>query len=378
MPTLDGVRGVAILWVVIHNFSVVDVPLTDNLSGHAFAFVQASGWAAVTLFFALSGFLITGILLDSRNEENYYRNFYVRRTLRIFPLYYGVLFVAFVVLPVIGMVPVHVAEEQHHQIWLWTYTSNWVLPFGNADKAFPHFWSLAVEEQFYLLWPFIVHRRSARFVLQLCLGLAVAALVIRLGMLAFGAPAEALYTFSVTRMDAIALGGGAAAALRIPVLRAWLLAHWRSMLALSGAVFLSCLVLLHGLPRTGARSQTVGYGLLAIAFSLLVVSLACADLVHDRSLMSRLWRVRPLRVLARYSYGMYVFHVLLSEAIGKPFMRAQSAEVLNSYLAHMAYLCTGVLMSLLCAMASYHLFEQKFLRFKPRFAGRGTVPLRST
>src|SRR5207237_10353034 len=96
---------------------------------------ESLGWVGVQLFFVLSGFLITGILLDSRKSDNYYRAFLGRRVLRIFPLYYGTLAVAFLVLPLF---------TSHHpppdgQIWLWTYTSNWAAPAGHGNPEFPHF-----------------------------------------------------------------------------------------------------------------------------------------------------------------------------------------------------------------------------------------------
>jgi peptidoglycan/LPS O-acetylase OafA/YrhL len=186
-PALDGVRGIAILWVVMHNLSVAEETLLPSLGGRLLVAGLDGGWAAVTLFFALSGFLITGILLDGQKDPSYYRNFYVRRALRIFPLYYAVLFVAFFVLPLWGTLPPRLAVDESHQLWLWLYLSNWAEPYGMGGDAFPHFWSLAVEEQFYLLWPFLIRHRTPRAVVKLCLALAAAALVIRIGMFLAGA-----------------------------------------------------------------------------------------------------------------------------------------------------------------------------------------------
>ncbi|MGH9886362.1 MAG: acyltransferase family protein, partial [bacterium] len=154
VPALDGVRGAAILLVLAHNLNPFEGGrLVDQGVSLAFNF----GWVGVQLFFVLSGYLISGILLDSREAPGYYRAFFGRRVLRIFPLYYGMLLVCLVILPALGLAPAALLADRAHSVWLWTYLINWVEPFGVPVAAFPHFWSLAVEEQFYLvLAPLIV------------------------------------------------------------------------------------------------------------------------------------------------------------------------------------------------------------------------------
>ena len=149
IPGLDGLRGVAILLVLVHMLNVLEIE--HGMPAWVFGRISQIGWTGVQLFFVLSGFLITGILLDTQRSKNYFPAFYGRRTLRIFPLYFSVLTIAFVILPWLGSVPPAVAADRPHQIWLWTYLSNWAAIFDQGSKAFPHFWSLAVEEQFYLV-----------------------------------------------------------------------------------------------------------------------------------------------------------------------------------------------------------------------------------
>ncbi|HZJ61945.1 MAG TPA: acyltransferase [Kofleriaceae bacterium] len=160
VPALDGVRGLAILLVLAHNLSPFESTrrLIDLSAGLTFDF----GWVGVQLFFVLSGYLISGILLDTRGAPGYYRAFFGRRVLRIFPLYYGVLFLCLVLLPVLGLAPDALLADRRHSVWLWTYLINWAEPLGAAIAVFPHFWSLAVEEQFYLVWPFVVSRTPPR------------------------------------------------------------------------------------------------------------------------------------------------------------------------------------------------------------------------
>jgi peptidoglycan/LPS O-acetylase OafA/YrhL len=364
-PSLDGVRGLAILMVVVHNFAFDDATLS-GFAGRLLDFATNSGWAGVTMFFALSGFLITGILLDSQHEPGHFRRFYLRRTLRIAPLYYGVLLFTFVALPLAGAAPAPVRADEPQQIWLWTYLVNWVQPFGIAGQTFPHFWSLAVEEQFYLLWPLLTWRRSPQAVLRWGLALAALSLVVRIGLLLGGGTPDMVYVWSPCRMDALALGGSAAAALRMPGLASTLMARRRQLLAVAAGLSIACVLACHGTPRTSFTMQTLGYGLLAASFSSLVLALACADLAGDAGPGARLWHSAPLRVLARYSYGIYILHKPLQQAVGTPLMRALGARVLQSTTANAAYIAVGLATSVALAALSYHLFEQRFLALKSR------------
>ena len=364
-PTLDGVRGLAILMVVVHNFSFWDARLTDP-PGHVLGAAVGIGWIGVTLFFVLSGFLITGILLDTQHEPGHFRRFYLRRTLRIAPLYYAVLLLAFVVLPLAGIEPASVQADAPHQVWLWTYLMNWVAPFHIADHAFPHFWSLAVEEQFYLLWPLLTWRQGPRAVMAWGLALALLGPLVRTWLLLGSGTPDMVYVWSPCRMDAMALGGCVAAALRMPGLAPALIARRGQALAAAAAIFVGCVAGFHGLPRVSLGMQTLGYSLVAICFALLVLGLACADLAGDDRPGVRLWRVAPLRVLARYSYGMYVIHQILQVGFGLPFMRSLGPWALTSTPANFAYFVTGLTVSLALAVLSYHLFEQRFLALKPR------------
>src|SRR5689334_23882729 len=94
-----------------------------------------TGWIGVQLFFVLSGFLITGNLLDSQGSPNYYQSFFARRVLRIFPLYYGVLIVRFLLLPHFVELPQTMTDSAHNQIWLWTFLVNWTEPFGIGVRS---------------------------------------------------------------------------------------------------------------------------------------------------------------------------------------------------------------------------------------------------
>src|SRR5688572_7114217 len=147
IPALDGLRGIAVLIV---------------LGFHIFPNHVKFGWAGVDLFFVLSGFLITGILLESKGTPNYYRNYLAKRTLRIFPLYYFFLIVFFIVFPLVGYSDSIYNYDylSSTQSWYWLYIQNWRIffdPHYPGEDIISHFWSLAIEEQFYIFWPLVIY-----------------------------------------------------------------------------------------------------------------------------------------------------------------------------------------------------------------------------
>src|SRR6478735_7238859 len=179
VPALDGLRGVAILVVML--FHMAMVPPIGRVAS-VWASVTHFGGLGVDIFFVLSGFLITGILLNAREQPHYFRNFYARRALRIFPLYYAVVFLSLVVLP--RAMPWTVAKfgtVNREAVWYWFHLSNFAIA---RRGAFVHgvldvSWSLAIEEQFYLIWPAIVLFASRTGLRLLCLSLIVGSCMAR-------------------------------------------------------------------------------------------------------------------------------------------------------------------------------------------------------
>ncbi len=361
LPTLDGLRAIAILLVVPHNLNLI---ATFGGTQPVVAALHR-GWIGVQLFFVLSGFLITRILLDARDAPDYYRSFFVRRALRIFPLYYAVLLVLFVLLPALGLVSLE--SDPMVELSYWAYFSNWYGPFRHGPEAVSHFWSLAIEEQFYLLWPFVIHRRSAEWVMRLCLAIAAASLLLRVAMLVAGTPTQAIYQFLVTRMDALALGGAVAAAFRIPSIASWALNRRQFML---GASFLSIAAgaaISGGYNSLSPMTLSLGYTFLAVAFALLVAAGAAADHLGRAGWPGAL-RWSPLQRVAKYSYAMYVLSVPLHFLVGKPVLSALGLASTQSILVDLAYIIVGTAVSFLAAAALFHLLEVHFLKLKDRLA----------
>ena len=352
MPALDGLRGIAILLVLAHGFDVIQ---TSHGPGHAVDLALDLGWIGVQLFFVLSGFLITGILLDTRKAPGYYTNFLIRRVLRIFPLYYAVLIVAFVVAPHVFHVPPGHGE---HQIWLWTYLTNFAEPFGRGEPVFPHFWSLAVEEQFYVLWPVVVYLAARRGTIAIGSVLVVFAIAARIYVRAHYNEAAA-YTFTPCRMDALAIGAIAAALIRGERVRQAVARHHATFMAGAGALVVVGGAALGHFFREGPNMQTSGYTIIAIGFALILVAA-----LPPQRLPARVLGFAPFRTVGLYSYGMYVFHAPLHVYVGLPILE----KIKPTYGT-----ATGVIYALVLglvtfglAMLSYHLFEVRFLRLKPK------------
>ena len=354
VPELDGLRGVAVAVVVVHNLRRIIEPQGDTAS---LLWVQLldRGWIGVQLFFVLSGFLITRILLRSRAAENYYSGFFARRALRILPLYYAALLLWLVVLPAIGWEFPH---DKSTDAYLWVFLSNWVQPF-HTGGALIHFWSLAVEEQFYLVWPLAIRRLRA---LPFCLAVAALSLAIRLAMVVSGVLSEAVYEWTVCRMDALALGAAVAAWAEEPPQLAKLLSRaflrWSPWIVLLAGALCS-----RGYRQNGALAQTAGYSLLALGFGLWILSI-----LAERDWPANAWLRWPwLRSLGKYSYGIYVIHLpfrVAAEALLNTLGLPKTLAVDVGYVAVTSLVVYGL------AVACYHGYESRFLQLKSRFEPR--------
>jgi peptidoglycan/LPS O-acetylase OafA/YrhL len=372
IPALDGLRGVAILSVLLFKAVAGYQPLT--WIGAAIAATFGRGWVGVDLFFVLSGFLITGILLDSRGSPHFFRNFYARRTLRIFPLYYGTLMVVFIVIPLFwSMNAPNIQHIVRNQGWLWTYTAN--IAFEGKHKIFfdagwlrlNHFWSLAIEEQFYLLWPTLVFLCPSSTFRKMCWALVAGALLLRIGVYFAHLPRGAMFYLTPCRVDSLTIGALLALALRRPDGLARMLAPAKLGAIVFGLVSFTILVWPDARPSDDRTTVlTFGFTVLAgFAACLLTLSL---DPTPD-NIWRRMLEHRSLRVLGKYSYAMYVTHMFvitaLSVELSLPRIVAWSHfEPLGILIFVVLY----VSVTLAVALLSWNLYEKHFLKAKRFFA----------
>jgi len=361
VPALDGLRGVAVLLVLAFHFAHIDGE--GGAVERALLGATRAGWAGVDLFFVLSGFLITGILLDARGGRGYFRAFYLRRVLRIFPLYYAYLAVLFFVLP--AFFPL-IDVRRETQGWLWTYLGNVLFAREGGFHASPftgHFWSLAVEEQFYLLWPLLVWWLPRRRLAAVCLGLVAGAFALRFAIHRTTFNATAAYVLTPARMDALAVGALVAIALREPAWwpRVRRLAPW--VLGLSAAAVAAVWVGQGGLFGGDPVVQVWAFGPLAAGFGAVLVLAVGAG---SAAPLSRALGRPALRTAGKYSYGLYVLHYpifLALEAAG--ITSAVLAARLGGRLAGIAaFAAIAGAVTFAGAFLSWHGLEKRFLRWK--------------
>ncbi|MBW3628217.1 MAG: acyltransferase [Gemmatimonadetes bacterium] len=375
LPALDGLRGIAILCVLAMHFAIA-TPLT---AGDRVVYALArNGWIGVDLFFVLSGFLITGILLDSRGKPGAVRSFYARRVLRIFPLYYGMLISLFVLDRWLSGAGPWLEKVQADQIWHWLYVTNF-LAARNGWANIPgigHLWSLAIEEQFYLVWPFAVLFLARQRLLPLCVAMLGVSFATRMILVYAGASPVAIYALTFTRWDGLAVGAIVAIVARQ---RGGLekLGRWSAPALVLGA--LACVGFLSAAPyrsHYGVATQTTGYAVLALTFGALLVQVILAP---AESRLTRSLADARLRFFGRYSYGIYVLHgPLLGWLAAIGFSPALLPRVWGSALPGQAlYAAVALLTVTAAALLSWTFVEKPFLRLKRHFPSAAT-PLPSS
>ena len=370
MPVLDGVRGLAILMVLVFHF-VGNTLATNSVEG-AIVGVTNYGSYGVELFFVLSGFLITGILYDAQNKPHYFRDFYVRRLLRIFPLYYGVLTLVFFVAPLIPLLRGPTLDYLvDRQAWAWLYAVNiYIAKVGDWSFSYlDHFWSLAIEEHFYLFWPLVVFllARWPRALIAVSLTIAVGAMLARLiGSLA-GLSWLTTYVLTPFRLDGLALGAFLTVMARQPKGLERLVRALPWVVTVAGGLLAVTFVWTRLVSRQGLEL------VLPVRASLILMLLACllvwALVAPKQSATSRFFRSRSMIFLGTYSYGLYVYHHFISYYLTTNRTELELARWLGSHGAALALQAAlGTSVSMAVAYLSYELFEKRFLRLKRRFA----------
>jgi peptidoglycan/LPS O-acetylase OafA/YrhL len=343
MPELDTLRGLAIsLVLVYHGFYY-----TNN--GSAYAGIARTvirltrfGWAGVNLFFVLSGFLITGILLQARSEPNYYKNFYIHRALRILPAYYALLCVLLALHRPASFVALSAG-----------YMANMAGLFG-IPMAYGPLWSLAVEEHYYLLWPMVVKRCAKSTIAAVTGFIVVACPLMRALYFRWGRHDDGL-TWLIA--DGLALGSLIALGIRTrwatrrnAAIAAGVLA------AISTATFAVLFPIGMQVPRTALAAA-----LKFVPWNMGFAAVLIVAVLVSSSKATRATRLPVLPFLGEISYGLYLVHVLVFESYDRvKGIPAGATSVLVRFL-----FCATI--SVVIASLSRFTYEEMFLRMKKRW-----------
>jgi peptidoglycan/LPS O-acetylase OafA/YrhL len=351
-PALDGLRGLAILLVVFyHNFGFINY----------FFF----GWLGVDLFFVLSGYLITSILLDNLGSKNYLRNFYMRRVLRIFPLYYLCLIIFLLIVPA-SNINLNVKYYTDNQVWLWTYFQNWLYilkPTNGPTNTLHHLWSLAVEEQFYLVWPLLILLfRRPKYLLWLMTAILLLVLFLRFYIWINKIEDLAyfnLYTFS--RIDGICIGCMLALVQKINF---DLLKRFTPVIILSLAAVNFIFYFFNSYYNfTFPYLAIAGYTTFAVMFALLIHEAVSGE----TKIINLLFDNTPMKFFGRISYGLYVFHWPVYVLIN-PFLLKWSNQYMSNFSSQIFASVTACIAGVIISVISFRYFESFFLRLKNRYS----------
>jgi len=349
-PALDGLRGLAILLVVVyHNFGFINV----------FFF----GWLGVDLFFVLSGFLITDILLKTLGRKDYLKNFYIRRMLRIFPLYYLCLLVFLIILPKLNL-QYDAKYYTDNQLWLWTYLQNWLYIFNPTEttNTLHHLWSLAVEEQFYLIWPLVILVIKKPSRLLFFLGIALLS-IIALRYIVWIYKIENLayfnlYTFS--RVDGICIGSMLALVMKI---NPRFIEKYTApiVLALAGFNFLFFFINRY-YDFAFPYLAIVGYTTFAILFALLI-----QEGVGGRNkVVNFIFNGQFMKFFGKISYGLYIYHWPVYIILSPPLQEWSETNVI--FLDPQLFAgFLSLFIAILISIVSYRYFESIFFKLKQKF-----------
>lgn len=341
-PQLDGLRGIAILLVILHNGSAKYPVLHLDR-------IFANGWMGVDLFFVLSGFLITGILLDTRESSGYFKNFYARRCLRIWPLYYASLVFMFLVVPFLRPVEGIAIFERSSPWWSFPlYLQNFLIPAPEtAAGLLGVTWSLAIEEQFYLVWPLVVRFTSHAILRRISILVFFLSPVLRLLLASQGVN---LYSNTFSRMDGLMLGALLAVFFRSAQFDAsrFLGIAWVIFIVTASIAFLT------------DQPQWIVFSMSAAASAALLY----VSLYSGAGWLQRGLRNRFIVYTGTISYGLYLLHKI-------PFNIA-TVIGLNKYPVIAALLLFAICYGL--AALSWTLLEKPFLKLKRFFeTGKGRL-----
>ncbi len=363
-PNLDGLRFIAFFAVFFHHSLIVSCFNTDHSSAvYQFIFAQKmNGALGVNLFFVLSGFLITYLLLSEKSRYNTINvpNFYMRRLLRIWPLYFSMVLAGFVLFPLIKKVAGGVPDETHVAGYYMFFVSNFqMIQKGFADSSILNvLWSVGVEEQFYIVWPLILFVIPQRHLLKGFGVLLAGVLVFRYFNIANG---QVIYYHTFSVIGDMVIGG----------ITAWLAFCNKKFSAFIASLSKKIIIVIYVL---GGLLIIFNYKIFTnsslLIFERLVYALFFAFVIAEQNFATHsFYKMSNNKFLHRwgnYTYGLYCLHtigLLIAHIISEKVLKLQS-----DWLIMLIDFTLGFGLSMGMAYISYHYFEAPFLKLKSRFA----------
>ncbi|HMG84856.1 MAG TPA: acyltransferase [Terracidiphilus sp.] len=369
MPELDGIRGLAILGVLLsHGAGLTGIfdGMNGSVAAILFRLTMIPLWGGVDLFFVLSGFLITGILLKTKDSPHYFSSFYARRILRIFPIYYLTLISTLIAAHFLFLIHTLLPPTTLWKVAYFVYLQNWPGFWhgqGMLSGIWGAYWSLAVEEQFYIVWPLFVWLFSGRALQRLCIFGIICALPLRilLSVYAFGA-SFGLAQLTGSRIDGLL--AGAACALYMAREQRPLPIGMIKALGLTGAAIMCYIATFHTIEliRTNQWIMTLGItGFVLLSTALVALS------QHHTAPAQRLLSSKVLQTAGKYSYGMYVYHTLVFLPFSFYVKSDAGAWTRSNFGIGVLFMLFEFSLVFLIAKLSYDLLEVRFLRLKMHF-----------
>lgn len=368
---LDGLRGIAVILVMALHLFKRAAYFTEHPVLETFTQFTTVGWVGVDIFFTLSGFLITSILLKSKTDEHYFRNFYVRRVLRIFPLYYAA--IAFVLLFAPKVEPEFTEQLGTALPIMLLYQQNWALLFKDfhITQYLGITWSLAIEEQFYLIWPFIVYKLDREKLVKFSVGYIIVCILGRaLGTLLWhdlGQASTFFYYTSFARFEEMLFGGLLAVFLTYDGAHEKVRRYALPLFLLSFAVF----VLLHILslpgsphPEHASLPLTLGGYTTAALFTLGLIGIFVTH--PPQNIFRRIFGNSILTFFGKYSYSMYLFHMTAALILLDVFWHSE----LRGWKPYVLYPLTTYIVTVIIALLTWNVLEKHMLGLKKFFEYR--------
>jgi peptidoglycan/LPS O-acetylase OafA/YrhL len=363
-PGLNGIRFIAAMLVVIHHIEQIKMVLglPNRFSS---LFFERAGGTGVTLFFVLSGFLITYLLLKERDVTGTVaiKDFYVRRVLRIWPLYYLVFAMSFFILPGMGLTTG--LEGPWYIALLYIFLlPNIGLMLAPGVMYGGHLWSIGVEEQFYLVWPWLVKKIRKSFplvLISIILLLFIARAAIEFAYYKFGMQTNAmqslLFFFSTFRIDCMAIGALGAwwyyhkqlDIFGFVLKMEWIYSKWLQL-----AVWLAAAIII----AMGMNFKIFTHQVYSVIFIVVILNVA----TNPRTIVKLEYPV--LSYLGKISYGLYMFHPV---CIGASVLIARMIFTTFNFVSEITVYALSILFTIGISMLSYHFFERYFLLLKQRF-----------